>query len=72
MHHPTAPELAPESAWYKSSYSSGDTGNCIEIVNLSSQIGIRDSKDTSGPALVVSTAAWSSFVDLVRSGDVDL
>ncbi|MFI0711403.1 DUF397 domain-containing protein [Streptomyces inhibens] len=72
MHQATAPELAPESAWYKSSYSSGDTGNCIEIVDLSSQVGIRDSKDKSRPALVVSTAVWSSFVDLVRSSDVDL
>ncbi|GGX51733.1 DUF397 domain-containing protein [Streptomyces noursei] len=67
----TSPELAPESAWFKSSYSNDTGGNCIEVTDLTNQVGIRDSKDKSGPALVVPAAAWSSFVGLVRSGDVD-
>ncbi|UGY91238.1 DUF397 domain-containing protein [Streptomyces gobiensis] len=66
-----ADELAPEDAWFKSSYS-GDTGNiCIEIVDLSSQVGIRDSKDQTGPALLVPTAAWISFVHGLRMGGLD-
>ncbi|MFE9559106.1 DUF397 domain-containing protein [Streptomyces sp. NPDC006703] len=62
----TASALAPEWAWRKSSYSSGDTGNCIEIAELANQVGIRDSKIKNGPALVVPTRVWSSFVDMVK------
>ncbi|WP_411143114.1 DUF397 domain-containing protein [Streptomyces sp. x-80] len=63
--------LATEEGWFKSSYSSQDGGNCIEIAHLTGQVGIRDSKDKAGPALVVPAAAWSSFMGLVRSGDAD-
>jgi hypothetical protein len=61
-------DLAPESAWYKSSYSNHNNGNCVEMATLpTGEIGIRDSKDTSGPALRVSPAAWSAFLDLART-----
>ncbi|MFF2852458.1 DUF397 domain-containing protein [Streptomyces sp. NPDC058001] len=63
--------MAPESAWFKSSYSNDTGGACVEIADLVDQVGIRDSKDKSGPALVVSAATWHSFVGLVRSGDID-
>ncbi|MGW6317562.1 DUF397 domain-containing protein [Streptomyces sp. NPDC055099] len=62
-----SPDVAPESAWFKSSYSNDSGGSCVEIAELDSQVGIRDSKVKSGPALVVPAAAWSSFVELVRS-----
>ncbi|WP_328665329.1 DUF397 domain-containing protein [Streptomyces sp. NBC_00322] len=63
--------MAEESAWFKSSYSNDTGGACVEIANLTSQVGIRDSKNKKGPALVVPTGAWSSFIGLVRAGDVD-
>lgn len=66
-----APDVAPESAWFKSSYSNDSGGACVEIAGLTSLVGIRDSKDKTGPALVVPATAWSSFVELVCSGDVD-
>ncbi|MEV8315125.1 DUF397 domain-containing protein [Streptomyces sp. NPDC059900] len=59
-------EVVPESAWYKSSYSNDSGGSCVEIAALEHQVGIRDSKNKKGPALVVPTAAWSSFMELVR------
>ncbi|MER6074652.1 DUF397 domain-containing protein [Streptomyces sp. NPDC001817] len=67
----TAPDVAPESAWFKSSYSNDTGGNCVEITHLTNQVGVRDSKKKSGPALFVPAAAWSSFVGLVRSGAVN-
>ncbi|MFF8789195.1 DUF397 domain-containing protein [Streptomyces sp. NPDC015125] len=67
----TAFDVAPESAWFKSSYSNDTGGACVEVADLTAQVGIRDSKDKSGPALVVPAAAWSSFVGLVRSGAAD-
>ncbi|MGK4906519.1 DUF397 domain-containing protein [Streptomyces albus] len=63
----TAPEVAEETAWFKSSYSNDTGGACVEIAALPSGVGVRDSKRKTGPALVVSTAAWSSFVNLVRT-----
>ncbi|MGW0787585.1 DUF397 domain-containing protein [Streptomyces sp. NPDC002911] len=50
-----------ELAWYKSSYSGGGGGNCIEIAVRPGAVLVRDSKDTQKPALTVSLHAWSAF-----------
>ena len=53
--------------WRKSTRSSGNQGNCVEVAdNLSEVVGVRDSKDPHGPALAFSPAAWRSFVDSAR------
>lgn len=61
-------DVAPEGAWFKSSWSGNDGTSCVEIADLSNRVGIRDSKDKSGPALVVSPTAFTAFVDSVRRG----
>ncbi|WP_326554880.1 DUF397 domain-containing protein [Micromonospora sp. NBC_01813] len=49
--------------WRKSSLSSSNGGNCVEVAdNLPARVLVRDSKDTSGPTLTFSPAAWHSFV----------
>ncbi|MFE3389782.1 DUF397 domain-containing protein [Streptomyces anulatus] len=48
--------------WFKSSYSNGDGGNCIEVAAHPSAVHVRDSKVTDGPVLAVEPAAWSAFV----------
>lgn len=60
-----APDVAPDTAWFKSSYSSENATNCVEVADLAAPgwVGVRDSKDKSGPALVVATDAWSAFID---------
>ncbi|MEU8968974.1 DUF397 domain-containing protein [Streptomyces monashensis] len=66
--------MAPEEAWYKSSYSGGSGNSCVEIADLRATrgvVGVRDSKDPSGPALQFTPAGWSSFVTLAQSGEVD-
>ncbi|MER7045472.1 DUF397 domain-containing protein [Streptomyces jumonjinensis] len=50
-----------EVAWLKSSYSDGTGNNCVEVADFSDRVGIRDSKDKQGPALMVPVAAWSAF-----------
>jgi hypothetical protein len=59
-----ASDLASEAAWFKSSYSEANGTGCVEIAHLTdaAQVGIRDSKDKTGPALVVPAAAWAAFV----------
>lgn len=51
-----------EVAWVKSSYSTGDGGQCVEVAARCEAVQIRDSKDTSRPALPVTAAAWTAFL----------
>ncbi|MFD5384622.1 DUF397 domain-containing protein [Streptomyces sp. NPDC127074] len=70
MTHRIASDVAPEGAWFKSSYSENNGTACVEIAHLphTAQVGIRDSKDKGGPALVVPAGAWAEFVAAVRRG----
>ncbi|MGA5067107.1 DUF397 domain-containing protein [Streptomyces exfoliatus] len=54
-------------AWFKSSYSGGEGGECVEVAAHPAAIHIRDSKNPDGPQLAVSPTAWAAFVD-VASG----
>ena len=69
MTYRVAPDVAPESAWFKSSYSENNGTGCVEIAPLprTAQVGIRDSKDKNGPALVVPVGSWADFVAVVRN-----
>ncbi|MER7134969.1 DUF397 domain-containing protein [Streptomyces sp. NPDC000341] len=53
-----------ELAWFKSSYSGGGGGNCVEIAVCPGAVRVRDSKDKQRPALLVSPQAWSAFTEL--------
>ncbi|MFG2676731.1 DUF397 domain-containing protein [Streptomyces sp. NPDC048445] len=50
------------AAWRKSSYS-GQGGDCIEVAGLTARTAVRDSKNPTGPALVLSDHAWAAFVE---------
>jgi hypothetical protein len=57
--------------WRKSTYSNGNGGACVEVArNIPGIVAVRDSKNPSGPALVVSPGAWKAFLTRVRSGDI--
>ncbi|MFC5801421.1 DUF397 domain-containing protein [Streptomyces formicae] len=65
------PNAAALSGWRKSSYSSGDGGSCVEVLDgYPSGVPIRDSKDPHGPALVYRCAAWDSFVEALKKNCV--
>ena len=53
----------PESAWFKSSYSTGSGGECVEVATLPARVHVRDSKDTTRAALAVEPTAWTTFVE---------
>ncbi|MEU3895831.1 MULTISPECIES: DUF397 domain-containing protein [Streptomyces] len=65
--HTKAADLASECAWFKSSYSSGAEGNCLEAADLATDIAIRDSKDKKGPGLVFPKTSWAAFTAGVRA-----
>lgn len=54
----------PEAAWIKSSYSTGNGGECVEVAATSGAVLIRDSKRPAGDRLAVGTEAWTEFVRL--------
>lgn len=59
------------ASWRKSSYSGGSQ-NCVEVAGgLPGAVGVRDSKDPAGPALVVSPGSWRAFTARVKNGEFD-
>ncbi|MEU4268624.1 DUF397 domain-containing protein [Streptomyces sp. NPDC026092] len=48
--------------WTKSSYSSEQGGNYVEVATSPHTVHVRDSKDTTVPALTLSPAAWTRFL----------
>ena len=55
-----------ELAWFKSSYSSGGDGDCVEVALTHASVHVRDSKDKAGPRLALSPAAWGDFLSHTR------
>jgi hypothetical protein len=52
-----------KARWRKSTYSDGNGGNCVEVATgLPGVVPVRDSKVTSGPVVVVGSAAWTVFI----------
>ncbi|MFB6629997.1 DUF397 domain-containing protein [Streptomyces sp. NPDC056362] len=62
--------MAPQTAWFKSSYSDSNGGACIEVAAFAERgtIGTRDSKQNNGPVFESSPSAWSTFVAGVAEG----
>ncbi|WP_424862369.1 DUF397 domain-containing protein [Streptomyces sp. MMS24-I29] len=58
----------PDSAWYKSSYSSGEGGQCIEVATSPGTVHVRDSKAKTGPVLAFAPGNWTTFVGFVAQG----
>ncbi len=58
-----------EPGWFKSSYSSGEGGACVEVAAQPRTIRIRDSKNPETAQLTVTLAGWTAFVAYVREGD---
>ncbi|WP_214103326.1 DUF397 domain-containing protein [Acrocarpospora catenulata] len=58
-------------AWKKSSFSAN--GNCVEVARLQNgNVGVRDSKDRDGHALVFTPREWVAFVKGVKDAEFDL
>ncbi|NUT25679.1 MAG: DUF397 domain-containing protein [Streptomyces sp.] len=61
-------------AWFKSSYSGGNTTECVEAAFVPAGVLIRDSKRHEHPHLMVSATAWACFLAMaapLRDGSHD-
>jgi hypothetical protein len=57
--------------WFKSSRSGGNK-DCVEAAFLvDGLVGVRDSKNPTGPALVFSPSEWDAFTTGVKAGKFD-
>lgn len=54
--------------WFKSSYSSNDGPECVEVATGTGTVHVRDSKDVPGPQLSFTPDAWTDFVTYTSGG----
>ncbi|MFE3137572.1 DUF397 domain-containing protein [Streptomyces scopuliridis] len=55
-------------AWFKSSYSGPEGGDCVEVAIAPTTVLIRDSKTAQGPILHVPAAPWNAFITFASHG----
>jgi hypothetical protein len=61
----------PQAHWFKSSRSKESTA-CVEIAHLTDgSVGVRDSKNQTGPALVFTPEEWDAFNTSIQHGGLD-
>ncbi|MEU5058539.1 MULTISPECIES: DUF397 domain-containing protein [unclassified Streptomyces] len=68
-HHIRVPDASALTTWRKSSYSGGDSGDCLEVNDHAAHVPVRDSKNPHGPAVVFTSGAWTAFLGAVKAAD---
>ena len=68
MNNAESSTRASDLAWFKSSYSGAEGGDCVEVAAGTGVVHVRDSKGVSGPVIRMSREAWAGFVGLASSG----
>ncbi|MFE9607900.1 DUF397 domain-containing protein [Streptomyces sp. NPDC006012] len=68
MNNAESSTTASGLAWFKSSYSGTEGGQCVEVAHGTAVVHVRDSKAVFGSVLTVSREAWAGFVGTASSG----
>lgn len=56
------------AAWRRSSYSTAPEGLCVEVAyGVPGIIPVRDTKDRRLPAVIVTAAAWTPFIEALKA-----
>ena len=55
-------DSAAEPHWFKSSHSSNEGPECVEVAACPGTVHVRGSKDPEGPQLAFAPTEWSAFV----------
>ena len=65
----TGPIDLSGAAWRKSTRSSSQGQNCVEVAaGLPGIVAVRDSKHPAGPPLIVNPRNWTAFIRAVKAG----
>lgn len=56
-------------ARWRKSVKTQNSGACVEVARVDDAIGVRDSKDPSGPVLVFSVREFEAFLDGAVKGE---
>ncbi|GLP65530.1 hypothetical protein RKD27_005693 [Streptomyces sp. SAI-126] len=56
--------------WFRSSYSNGAGGECLECASTGDKVLVRDSKLEAGPVITLAGVAWHAFMGGVVGTDV--
>ncbi len=67
----TQPKPYSMLAW-RTSGRRGGSGEYLEVARWESSVLIRDSRDRSGPVLMVNAAQWLGLLERTRIGDIGL
>ncbi|MEQ8146828.1 DUF397 domain-containing protein [Streptomyces sp. OP7] len=67
MNNAESSTAASGLAWFKSSYSGAEGGDCVEVATAAAMVHVRDSKAEAGPILTVSREAWAGLIELTSS-----
>ncbi|MGH3155484.1 MAG: DUF397 domain-containing protein [Streptosporangiaceae bacterium] len=64
------------ASWRKCSLSS-QQGSCVEVAAVTNDrprhvVGVRDSKDPSGPVLPLAPEQWQAFTGQIKAGTLSL
>ncbi|MFF0967711.1 DUF397 domain-containing protein [Streptomyces sp. NPDC003703] len=54
--------------WFKSSYSAGNGGDCVEVADAGAVVLVRDSKWPEEAFLSVGSGQWAAFVGMTARG----
>ncbi|GAA3362199.1 DUF397 domain-containing protein [Saccharopolyspora gregorii] len=60
-----------DTGWFKSRHSAAASDNCVEVRFRSDEVGVRDSKEPSGPVFAFSAGAWGAFLADAKTGRFD-
>ncbi|MGP4024649.1 DUF397 domain-containing protein [Actinomadura sp. 3N407] len=55
-----------KAAWRKSSYTTANGGECVELASVPGTVAVRDSKDPGGPKLLVSRRAFAALLSQIK------
>jgi hypothetical protein len=64
-------ETAEALSWRKSSYSTSNGGNCVEVAATPHTIAVRDSRNPYGPTVEFSQGSWEAFTQRLAVGGVE-
>jgi hypothetical protein len=58
-----------DTGWFKSTRSGGNDEGCVEVRLTEDSVGVRDSKNVTGPVFRFTPGEWRTFATAARRDD---